>query len=72
KENAPTIFDIRFGPMERHHDVVFYGGFGLKSKYEPYTFKADTVVQGNTGDYIKEDEKTTLLYGDYLVEDSRK
>ncbi len=72
KENAPTIFDIRFGPMERHYDVVFYGGFGLKSKYEPYSFNADTVVQGNTGNYIQESEKTTLLYGDYLVEDSRK
>lgn len=72
KENAPTIFDIRFGPMQRQYDVVFYGGFGLKSKYDPYTFKADTVVLGNTGDYIKESDKTTLLYGDYLVEDSRK
>lgn len=72
KENAPTIFDIRFGPMERQYDVVFYGGFGLKSKYDPYTFKADTVVLGNTGDYLEKSEKTTLLYGDYLVEDSRK
>ena len=72
KENAPTIFDIRFGVMDQQYDVVFYGAFGLKSKSDPYVFKADTVVQGNTEDYIKETEETTLLYGDYLVEDKRK
>lgn len=72
KENAPTIFNIRFGPMDAYHDVVFYGAFGLKSQYAPYVFKANTVVQGNTGDYIKESEEIALLYGDYLVEDRRK
>ena len=72
KENAPTIFDVRFGLMDQHHDIVFYGGFGLKSRYEPYRFNADIVVQGNTGDYIQESEETTLLYGDYLVKNRNK
>ena len=72
KENAPTIFDIRFSVMERYHDVVFYGGFGLKSDYSPYVFNTDTVVQGSTGAYIQEQENTALLYGDYLVADRRQ
>lgn len=73
KENAPTIFDIQFGPLDKHHDVIFYGAFGLKSRYGPYVFHADIIVQGNTGDYLDEIEETTIFVrGDYLVEDSRE
>lgn len=72
KENAPTNLNVRFGPLAKHHDVIFYGAFGLEAKHYPYLFDADTVVQGNTGDYLEENDQTTLLYGDYLVTDNKK
>ena len=72
KENAPTTFDIRFGPLNEHHDILFYGGFGLKSRYGPYEFDADLIVQSNDLTYFKENEDLTLIRGDYLVEDTRE
>ena len=72
KENAPTIFNIRFGVMQDYHDVVFYGGFGLKSRYDPYHFNAPIVVQGHLGDYLEENKDSTLLFGDYLVKDTKE
>ena len=52
KENAPTLLNVRFGPLSNHYDVVFHGAFGAQSNYASFDFDANQVVQS---DYLVSD-----------------
>ena len=63
KENAPMLFDIRFGPLAKHRDVIFLGASGSPADGYPFVFDADIVVQGTDFDYVRQTDGMTLLHG---------
>ncbi len=72
KENAPMQFDIRFGVLAAHHDVLFYGSYGSAASGQPFVFDADLVVEGGDTHYVKKSHDYLILYESEVFTDSRK
>lgn len=69
KENAPDLYDIRFGPMASYRDTVILGASGSPCKSRPLTPLAATAVQGTDTPSIRKTDDYLLLYETYFWSD---
>lgn len=71
KENAPNLFDIRFGVMEKHFDVTILGAYGTEP-IGALSLDSNTIWEPCRRSYVTPDPNYERCYGNNLLRNERE